>query len=104
MRRVIRVRREYPVFGRGTLEFLHPVNRHVLAYVREHEGVIVLCVVNLSRFSQYAELDLSRWAGRVPVELVGRVRFPPIGELPYLLTFGPHAYYWFELTDGADGA
>jgi maltose alpha-D-glucosyltransferase/alpha-amylase len=104
MRRIIRVRRQYPVFGRGSLEFLHPGNTHVLAYLREHQGVTVLCVVNLSRVSQYVELDLARWGGRVPVELVGRVRFPRIGELPYLLTFGPHSYYWFELTDGADGA
>jgi maltose alpha-D-glucosyltransferase/alpha-amylase len=103
MRRIIRVRRDYPVFGRGSLEFLHPDNRHVLAYLREHEGVTVLCVVNLSRFAQYVELDLSRFNGRVPIEMVGKVRFPPIGELPYLLTFGPHAWYWFELTDGTDG-
>ncbi|HYN65077.1 MAG TPA: maltose alpha-D-glucosyltransferase [Candidatus Limnocylindrales bacterium] len=103
-RRIINMRRRYPVFGRGTLEFLHPDNRHVLAYLREHDGVTVLCVANLSRFSQYAELDLARYGGRVPVEIMGRVRFPAIGELPYLLTFGPHAFYWFELTDGADGA
>jgi maltose alpha-D-glucosyltransferase/alpha-amylase len=102
-RRIISMRRRYPVFGRGSLEFLHPDNRHVLAYLREHEGVTVLCVVNLSRYSQYAELDLSRYDGRVPVEIMGRVRFPAIGRLPYLLTFGPHAFYWFELTDGADG-
>jgi maltose alpha-D-glucosyltransferase/alpha-amylase len=103
-RRIIGMRRRYPVFGRGTLAFLHPDNRHVLAYLREHDGVTVLCVANLSRFSQYAELDLARWAGRVPVEIMGRVRFPSIGQLPYLLTFGPHAFYWFELTNGADGA
>jgi maltose alpha-D-glucosyltransferase/alpha-amylase len=101
-RRIVRVRRQYPVFGRGTLEFLHPENRHVLAYLRQHEGVTVLCVVNLSRFAQYVELDLSRFAGRVPMEMVGHVRFPSIGELPYLLTFGPHGWYWFELTDGTD--
>jgi maltose alpha-D-glucosyltransferase/alpha-amylase len=102
MRRVIRVRRQYPAFGRGTLEFLHPDNRHVLAFLREHEGVTILCVVNLSRFAQYVELDLRAWSGRVPVEMVGRMRFPPIGSLPYLLTFGPHGFYWFELTDGSD--
>ena len=101
MRRVIAVRRRHPVFGRGTLEFLHPDNRQVLAYLREYEGVTILCVVNLSRFSQYVELDLRRYDGRVPVELVGHVRFPAIGELPYLLTFGPHGFYWFLLTDGS---
>ncbi|MEX1155591.1 MAG: maltose alpha-D-glucosyltransferase [Chloroflexota bacterium] len=101
MRRVIAVRRRHPVFGRGTLEFLHPDNRQVLAYLREYEGATILCVANLSRFSQYVELDLRRYDGRVPVELVGHVRFPAIGRLPYLLTFGPHGFYWFLLTDGS---
>jgi maltose alpha-D-glucosyltransferase/alpha-amylase len=99
MKRIIRVRKQYPVFGRGTLEFLHPENRHVLAYLREHEGVTILCVANLSRFAQYVELDLRRYDGRQPVELIGRVAFPRIGELPYLLTLGPHDFLWFELTD-----
>ena len=76
MKRIIRIRRAHPVFGRGSLEFLHPENRRVLAYLREHEGVTVLCVANLSRFAQYVELDLSRFDGRVPVEMIGRVHFP----------------------------
>jgi len=100
MKRLIRVRKAYPVFGRGSLELLHPENRRVLAYLREHEGVSILCVANLSRFAQYVELDLSRFDGRQPVELIGRVAFPRIGQLPYLLTLGPHDFLWFELTDG----
>src|SRR5918992_256077 len=100
MKRLIRIRRAHPVFGRGTLEFLHPENRRVLAYLREHDGVTVLCVANLSRFAQYVELDLSRYHGRQPQELIGRVLFPRIGDLPYLLTLGPHDFFWFELTDG----
>ena len=100
MKRLIRIRRAHPVFGRGSLEFLHPENRRVLAYLREHEGVTILCVANLSRFAQYVELHLSQYTGRVPVELIGRVHFPPIGELPYLLTLGPHDFYWFELSHG----
>ncbi|MGZ8475220.1 MAG: alpha-glucosidase C-terminal domain-containing protein, partial [Candidatus Limnocylindria bacterium] len=99
MKRLIRIRRAHPVFGRGTLEFLNPDNRRVVAYLREHEGVSVLCVANLSRFAQYVELDLRRFDGRVPVELVGRVHFPRIGELSYLLTLGPHDFFWFELTE-----
>jgi maltose alpha-D-glucosyltransferase/alpha-amylase len=99
MKRLIRVRRAHPVFGRGSLEFLHPENRRVLAYLREHEGTTILCVANLSRFAQYVELDLSTFAGRQPIELIGRVHFPRIGELPYLLTLGPHDFFWFELTD-----
>jgi maltose alpha-D-glucosyltransferase / alpha-amylase len=101
MKRLIKVRREHPVFGRGTLEFIHPENRRVLAYLRQHEGVIVLCVANLSRFAQYVELDLSKFNRRVPVEMIGRVQFPAIGDLPYLLTLGPHDFFWFELTDGS---
>jgi maltose alpha-D-glucosyltransferase/alpha-amylase len=97
MRRLIAIRRRYPVFGRGTLELLEPVNARVLAYVREHDGRTMLCVANLSRFVQPCEVDLRRFAGRVPVEVFGETRFPPIGELPYFLTLGPHSFYWFEL-------
>ncbi|MBI2763999.1 MAG: maltose alpha-D-glucosyltransferase [Chloroflexi bacterium] len=103
MRRILRVRRDHPAFGRGSLEFLHPDNTRVLAYVRQYEGVTILCVANLSRFVQYVTLDLRAFNGMVPVELIGHVHFPPIGELPYLLTFAPHGFYWFELTDGAHG-
>jgi maltose alpha-D-glucosyltransferase/alpha-amylase len=102
MKRIIGVRRQYSVLGRGSLEFLHPENRRVLAYLREYDGQTILCVANLSRFAQYVELDLGRFAGRVPVELIGRVHFPPVGDLPYLLTLGPHDFLWFELTH-ADG-
>ena len=101
MRRILRVRGNYPAFGRGSLQFLEPANMRVLAYLRQHEGVTILCVANLSRFAQYVELDLRSFDGMVPVEMIGHVRFPPIGELPYLLTFAPHGFYWFLLTDAS---
>jgi maltose alpha-D-glucosyltransferase/alpha-amylase len=101
MRRILRVRAQYPAFGRGSLQFLYPENMRVLAYLRQHEGVTILCVANLSRFAQYVQLDLSAFNGMVPVEMIGFVHFPRIGELPYLLTFAPHGFYWFVLTDGA---
>ncbi|MDP8972425.1 MAG: maltose alpha-D-glucosyltransferase [Actinomycetota bacterium] len=96
-KRMIAVRKRYKAFGRGSIRFLHPENQKVLAYLREYGSETLLCVVNLSRFVQYVELDLHEFEGFHPVELVGEVRFPPIGELPYLLTFGPHTFYWFRL-------
>jgi maltose alpha-D-glucosyltransferase / alpha-amylase len=60
---------------------------------------IVLCVCNLSRFAQPAELPLQRWDGKSPIELLGRVPFPRIGELPYFVTLAPYGFYWFELVD-----
>jgi maltose alpha-D-glucosyltransferase/alpha-amylase len=97
MRRMIAVRKRYKAFGRGSLEFLHPDNLRVLPYIRTYENETILCVVNLSRFAQYCELDLTNWNGYRPVELVGETPFPLIGELPYLLTLGPHAFLWFRL-------
>ncbi|MFZ0788862.1 MAG: maltose alpha-D-glucosyltransferase, partial [Chromatiaceae bacterium] len=100
MRRIIAVRKAHRVFGRGPLEFLRPGNRKILAYVRgggEGEEA-VLCVANLARGAQPVELDLARFRGRVPVELLGQTAFPPIGELPYLLTLPGHAFYWFLLS------
>lgn len=97
MKRMIAVRKRYKAFSRGSLEFFHPTNLKVLPYVRHYEDQTILCVVNLSRFVQYAELDLSRFNGWQPVELIGETRFPLIGELPYFLTLGPNAFYWFRL-------
>ena len=104
-RRLLAVRKQHPVFGLGTFEVLHPENPAVFAYVRTYNDDIVLCVNNLSGRAQAAELDLSPWEGMYPVELLGRERFPRIGELPYLLTFGPHSFYWFQLTseEGGEG-
>src|SRR5690606_17978373 len=82
MRRILSVRSQYHCFGRGTLEFIRPYNRKVLAYVRSYGHEIVLCVANLSQTAQSVELDLAKYKGRVPVELMGRNAFPPIGELP----------------------
>ena len=97
MKRMIAVRKRYKALSRGSLEFLHPTNLKVLPYVRQYEHETLLCVVNLSRFVQYAELDLSRFNGWQPVELIGETPFPLIGDLPYFLTLGPHAFYWFRL-------
>jgi maltose alpha-D-glucosyltransferase / alpha-amylase len=101
--RLIAQRKRYKAFGRGSLEFLHPANPKVLVYVRRYEGEQILVAANLSRFVQHAELDLSAFRGMVPVELFGRIEFPPIGERPYFLTFGPHAFYWFALESRREG-
>jgi maltose alpha-D-glucosyltransferase/alpha-amylase len=100
MKRVLALRKNHQAFGRGKLFFLHPGNRKILAYYRLYEDDIILCVANLSRAAQAVELDLSAYKGCVPVELMGRSAFPPIGELPYLLTLPGHNYYWFRLASG----
>ena len=100
-RRILAVRRQHQCFGRGTLEFVRPQNRKIIAYVRTFGPEIVLCVANLSQTAQAVELDLSKYKGRVPVELVGRNAFPPIGELPYFLTLAAHGFFWMLLSDSA---
>jgi maltose alpha-D-glucosyltransferase/alpha-amylase len=97
MKHIIALRKRHRAFGRGTLEFLAPENNKVLAFVRRYEEETILVVANLSRFVQYAELDLSRFQGMEPVELLGRSRFPAIGAAPYFLTLGSYAFYWFVL-------
>jgi maltose alpha-D-glucosyltransferase/alpha-amylase len=123
MRRMLEVRAQHPVFGTGTMEVVSTDNPSVLAYVRSPGGAsgegseagegsggsqgsgageasepaVVLCVANLSRFAQPAQLPLQRWEGMVPVELLGRVPFPPIGEEPYFVTLPPHGFFWFAL-------
>ena len=97
MKNLIGLRKQFPVFGRGTLEFLDPTNRKVLAYVRRYEADAILCVANLSRAVQPVELDLEAFAGLTPVEMLGYTEFPAIGRQPYFLSVGPYGFYWFEL-------
>jgi maltose alpha-D-glucosyltransferase/alpha-amylase len=96
-RRLIGVRQQFKAFGRGTWEPLDAANRRVLVFLRRYKDELILCVNNLSRFAQYVELDLREFHGMVPLELWSKNCFPPLGELPYLLTLGPHNFLWFRL-------
>jgi maltose alpha-D-glucosyltransferase / alpha-amylase len=97
MRNMIALRKLFRVFGRGTLEFLNPSNRKILAYIRNYEGDQILCVANLSRFAQPVDLDLHVLEGMVPVEMLGYVEFPAITRQPYRLTLAPYGFFWLEL-------
>jgi maltose alpha-D-glucosyltransferase/alpha-amylase len=97
MRRLLAQRKQLRALGRGSLEFLYPDNRRILAFVRAWGEERVLVVANLSRFSQCVELDLAKYAGMAPVELFGRTEFPAVSAQPYFLSLGPHAFYWFSL-------
>ncbi len=102
VKRLLAVRRSRIALGRGKLSFLYPGNRRILAYLVRYEDEVVLCVANLSRSAEPVELDLSQYKGHVPVELLSRSVFPPVGDLTYLLTLPPYAFYWFVLTTEAD--
>src|SRR5918995_6163886 len=94
MRRTLAIRRMHGAFGRGSLRFLYPKNRKVLAYLRELDGEVILCVANVSRTPQAVELDLSEFNGRLPAQLDGGALFPPIGQLTYLLDPAPYGLFW----------
>jgi maltose alpha-D-glucosyltransferase/alpha-amylase len=106
LRRMLMVRKQHPVLAIGEFEVLHAPNPSVLAYLRRGVGEdgeedTVLCVNNLSRYPQPCELMLEQLAGKVPIELTGRIPFPPIGELPYFVTLAGYGFYWFELVEPA---
>jgi maltose alpha-D-glucosyltransferase/alpha-amylase len=97
MRAIVGVRRSTGAFGRGTIEFLHPANHRILAYVRRLGDETILVVNNLSSSAQAVELDLRRYQRNIPIEMFGRNMFPRVGDTPYLLTLGPYQFYWFRL-------
>ena len=97
MRNMIRLRRMFQVFGRGTIDFLEPANRKILAYLRRYQNEIVLCIANLARTPQPAALDLAAFEGFIPVEMLGYTEFPRITRQPWIVTLGPYGFYWFEL-------
>ncbi|HEV7477904.1 MAG TPA: putative maltokinase, partial [Burkholderiales bacterium] len=101
MKRMLATRATSKAFGRGKLTFLRAGNRKILSFLRETKEEAILCVANLARTAQPVELELKRYKGRVPVEMLGRTAFPPIGELPYMLTLPAHAFYWFRLATDA---
>ena len=101
-RRFIALRKEHPVFGLGSYEPVRPTNKRIFAHIRRYEREVLLCVHNLARSAQAVELDLSEFEGSHPEEMLGRSRFPRIGELPYLLTLGPRGFYWFRLVEEED--
>jgi maltose alpha-D-glucosyltransferase/alpha-amylase len=109
MRRMLTIRKQQQAFGRGNLRLLYPTNRRVFAYLREYAddgkggggAETILCVANVSRSAQAVELDLAEFNGRVPVEMLGGAAFPPIGQLPYLLTLPPYGFFWFVLAAAA---
>jgi maltose alpha-D-glucosyltransferase/alpha-amylase len=97
LQRFIQLRKEHPVFGLGTYEPLRPDNPRIFAHIRRYEDDVILCVHNVARSAQAVELDLSEFAEMVPEEMFGRTSFPPIGDLPYLLTLAPRGFFWFQL-------
>jgi maltose alpha-D-glucosyltransferase / alpha-amylase len=98
-KRLITVRKSSKVFGRGSLAFIRTRNRSVMVYTRHYENDVILCVANLSRSAQATEIDLSQWRGRIPLEMLGRRSFPPIGEQPYVITLAPYGFFWFYLCE-----
>ncbi len=97
MKKALGIRKKYKAFGSGKIEFLSPQNPKVIAFLRTYGEEIILVVANLSRFSQVVELDLSKFLGYTPIETFSLNKFPPIGELYYMLTLSPYDHYWFEL-------
>src|SRR6185369_13499286 len=97
MKRLIAQRKQFQAFGRGTLRFLYPPNRRVVAFIRNFEDETILVVANLSRFVQHTQLDLKEFEGMSPIELFGRSKFPTITKEPYSLSLSPYAFYWFQL-------
>ena len=103
-KRLIAVRKSSKVFSRGSLSFIRPTNRSVLVYVRQYEDEVLVCVANLSRSAQAAEIDLGPWRGRRPLELLGRTSFPVIGESSYLVTLAPYGFFWLQLCELSETA
>ncbi len=97
MKRLIGLRKQSRALSRGAVTFLQPENRRILAFLRRYGDERVLVVVNLSRFVQPANLDLSECRGMTPREMFGHVELPPIEDYPYFLTLAPHSFYWFTL-------
>jgi maltose alpha-D-glucosyltransferase / alpha-amylase len=104
VREIIRVRKQHPAFWMGKLGFVNPPNRKVMAFIRIAPEETLLCVYNMARGAQPAELDLSAWQGWTPIELFAETRFPTIADRPYQLALGQYGVYWFRLQPPEGGS
>jgi maltose alpha-D-glucosyltransferase/alpha-amylase len=105
MKRRISMRKKYKAFSRGDLKFIQVDNPKVLAFTRTYEDETMLVIVNLSRYSQPAELDLVTFNGYQPTEVFSKNKFPLIREgHPWLFTLDSHACEWFLLQKQHDQA
>jgi maltose alpha-D-glucosyltransferase/alpha-amylase len=97
-KRIMNKRKQYKAFGRGDMKFITSENAKILSFTRSYEEETILVVVNLSRYTQPAELDLELYKGYVPVEIFSKNKFPTIkADMPYFLTLGGHDCLWFIL-------
>ncbi|HXS36841.1 MAG TPA: maltose alpha-D-glucosyltransferase [Flavipsychrobacter sp.] len=98
MKRLISTRKKYKAFSRGKMKFVNIENPKVLAFTRTYEDEIMLVVVNLSRYSLPAELDMSEYKGYQPIEVFSNNAFPVIkANTPYLITLSSYECQWFLL-------
>ncbi|QMW07097.1 maltose alpha-D-glucosyltransferase [Spirosoma foliorum] len=98
MKRMITLRKKHKAFGRGDLNFLPVENPKVLAFTRTYADETLLIVINLSKFSQPAQIELAGFSGYVPVEAFSQHSFPVVSENEtYFFTLAPHDYQWFVL-------
>jgi maltose alpha-D-glucosyltransferase/alpha-amylase len=104
MRRVIYMRKKFKAFSRGSVDFLYTDNKKVLVFIRKYEAETILCVINLSRFSQAVELNLPDYAGYIPEEIFSQNKFPKITQSPYVVTLGSYTHFWFLLKKEASVA
>ncbi len=97
VKRMIRIRKQFKVFGRGDIKFYYPKNHKILVFIRYYEDEIILTVSNLSKYPQFVTIDLTEYKGYTPIEVFGKQAFPPVGEWPYFFTVGSYDFYWFLL-------
>lgn len=97
MKRLIAVRKKNTAFSRGTIQFLTTNNPRIIAFIRKYQDETILITANLSKSSQFVRLDLSQYAGWTIWELFNHVTFPQVQNIPYMISFGPHDYFWFKL-------
>lgn len=77
-------------FGRGTMSFIRPQNRSVLAFhVRHIRTRSSPCVANLSRSAQATKLDLSAFKDRIPPRCSAARISRRSTRSPHMITLSP---------------
>ncbi|MGC9398318.1 MAG: maltose alpha-D-glucosyltransferase [Anaerolineae bacterium] len=97
LRRMIQVRKNYLVFGRGEMRLVDAQPTSVLAYLRSSVNETLLVLNNLAADAQEVQVSLTAHEGVAPVDVLTGERLPAIGRAPYTLTLRPYGFRWLRL-------
>jgi maltose alpha-D-glucosyltransferase/alpha-amylase len=97
IRKMIEVRKQYPVFGRGSFLWVDAGTTAVAAYMRQYEDERLLILQNLSDQIQSVVIPIERPKNLHPVDILHDRKLRPLQNNHLTLSLAPYRYLWLKV-------